>query len=368
MNSGGIKIHSDYAGGNIKVISIEDNLIKVEQDLRDSDWWFYWNFCVENAQGKELVFEFMNIEVVGLWGPAMSKDNSSWEWAGEESFISHKEFRYRFGSEDKKVYFSFSIPYLVKHFEDFYSQYQGHEYLRRKILTDSEKGRSVPLLEVGEPNANKHIVFTCRHHACESTASYMLEGLLSYFLSQKESPVLKNYLIHVVPFVDIDGVEEGDQGKARKPHDHNRDYIEKPIYKSTSAIMDYFKDYTPEVAIDFHSPGKWGVQNDYPFFVMQYSPIKEEIEKLAEFLLVTTSKNGNADKILFRKGYDIEAGSEWNNTDHPTCSTFFRSLNTKLCFSYEFPYFGIGDAVVTAKNSREFGKDFAKALELYLID
>ena len=43
---------------------------------------------------------------------------------------------------------------------------------------------------------------------------------------------IPNYLVYVIPFVDIDGVENGDQGK-QAPHDHNRDYINSPIYPET---------------------------------------------------------------------------------------------------------------------------------------
>mgnify|MGYP001496509582 FL=1 len=66
------KISSDYPGGNIKLISIEDSNVKLEQELRDStSWWFYWNFCVEDAEGLTITFEFMNKEVLGPWGPAV---------------------------------------------------------------------------------------------------------------------------------------------------------------------------------------------------------------------------------------------------------------------------------------------------------
>ena len=38
--------------------------------------------------------------------------------------------------------------------------------------------------------------------------------------------ILKEFKILCVPFVDFDGVVDGDQGKGRNSHDHNRDYCE----------------------------------------------------------------------------------------------------------------------------------------------
>jgi hypothetical protein len=360
-------ISSNYPGGNIKVISQQGNLVKVEQDLRDTtEWWFYWNFCVEDISETEITFEFTNGEVIGPWGPAVSEDGIKWNWLGANGFISHQSFRYHFHGKRKKVYFAFSLPYQVKDFERFYLKYQNHSLLQRETLTISEQGRPIPLLKVGNPNAKSHIVFTCRHHACESTASYLLEGLLSHLLQQKESSLLQNFLIHIIPFVDIDGVEDGDQGKSRAPHDHNRDYIQEPIYKVTSAIMNYVNPLNLVAHIDFHSPYKWGSRDDHPFFVKLLSPHLEEIERLSMLLEETTASNKRQDKVSHQRKFDIEPGEEWNQPGLPTCSVFCGGHGAKLACSFEFPYFGSGDPIFTIDNSRRFGADFARALTIYL--
>ena len=40
----------------------------------------------------------------------------------------------------------------------------------------------------------------------------------------------RNVEVLAIPFMDKDGVEEGDQGKNRKPRDHNRDYIGQSVH------------------------------------------------------------------------------------------------------------------------------------------
>lgn len=364
-----VKIHCNYPGGNIKVSSVDGQRIQLEQDIRDSSqWWFYWNFCVENAQGKELEFEFINGEVIGPWGPSISKDYITWEWLGNRGFHTHRSFTYSFGPEEDKVYFCFSIPYQVERLGRFLDKHSNNALLYVESLTQSEQGRDVPLLLIGNHDAKEHIVFSCRHHACESTASYQLEGVMEYLLEQKDSALLQNYLFHIIPFVDIDGVENGDQGKARAPHDHNRDYMDYPIYKSTAAIMKYCDQLNVVVGIDFHSPGLWGGRNDYPFIVKMQQPVKQAQEKFGDILKAVTSNRKDANKIVYTKSMDIEAYDEWNNVDLPMFTKYLYDKKTKLCFSFEFPYFGIGDTVYTQENCVNFGRDFAKALELFLIE
>jgi hypothetical protein len=42
----------------------------------------------------------------------------------------------------------------------------------------------------------------------------------------------------VVPFVDEDGVEDGNAGKNRAPHDHNRDHGSHSLYPDAMALQD----------------------------------------------------------------------------------------------------------------------------------
>ncbi len=384
-NNRSITIRSDYPGGNILVESIKGSKVKLKQDIRDSmSRWFYWNFCVEDAQGMEIEFEFTDGEVIGNHGPCVSFDGINRKWVGEECVYTRKTFRYRFPPNISKAFFSFSLPYQLKDLESFYDRYKGHKMLSRDILTISEKGRPVPLLHLGRcsTSGNKHIILTCRHHACESTPSYMLEGLLSYFLNksvilqpvredlrqveEKRISLLDSYTIHTIPFVDLDGVEEGDQGKGRLPHDHNRDYIEKPIYKATAAIMELGLKLQPVIAIDLHAPWKWGGKHDHPYFTKLMPPVRNEIEKFGVILTKVTHRNSN--NIIFEPLYSSLANSNSTTSGSATGTfeEFFRGLGANVSATLEFPYSGTADTCLTQENCRHFGANFAEVLEKYL--
>ncbi|WP_409342222.1 hypothetical protein [Paenibacillus sp. MBLB4367] len=366
-----VRIGCRHAGGNILVVSVQDNCVTLEQDLRDtSGWWFYWNFSAVPSvpSGERTVrFEFANGEVVGPWGPAVSEDGVKWRWLGEACLLSRQAFHYTFRGGADKVYFSFGLPYQLHHFERFYARIAGRQNVYRDVLTLSEQLRPVPLLRIGNRNAERHIVFTARHHACESTPAYMLEGLLDFLLSRDASYVLENFLLHYIPFMDIDGVENGDQGKSRIPHDHNRDYTDAPIYRSTAALMEYAGRLRTAVAIDFHDPYKWGDRNDVPFFVKRDSPVKEQIEALSGLLEQVSGERSEEDAIRHLSVHDLGMGEDWNLPHGRACADYFVRAGTPLACSFEFPYFGSGGIVFTEANSRRFGADFARALELYLM-
>ena len=94
----------------------------------------------------------------------------------------------------------------------------------------SAGGGSVPYVTLGA--GERRILLTARHHACESTGDYVMEGFLREFAVDP----LAGFSVIAVPFVDYDGVIHGDQGKNRAPHDHNRDYTDAPIYPEVRAI------------------------------------------------------------------------------------------------------------------------------------
>lgn len=362
-----IRIDSRHAGGNIKVLSVEEDRVVLEQELRDtSGWWFYWNFAACAGSGKTVNFEFVNGEVIGPWGPAVSSDGVDWRWLGAVSLLSRNEFKYTFQQENERVYFCFCIPYQLHQFERHYTRIAGHQKVKRELLTQSELLKPVPLLTLGNRNADRHIFFTARHHACESTPLYVLEGLLETLLAAESSPVLEHFLVHFIPFLDIDGVENGDQGKSRFPHDHNRDYTDTPIYRSTTALMNYAKGLRTTIAIDFHGPFKWGERNDVPFFVNRHSPLKDEIDKLSGMLERISGDRSEADAIRHFSKHNLSMGEDWNQPNNKTCASFFERSGARLACSFEFPYFGSDHTAITADNSRRFGQDFARSLELYV--
>ena len=363
-----ITVSNAHPGGNIRLNDIRGSHVVVEQELRDTtEWWFYWNMAARNESDakQDVVFSFANGNVVGPWGPAISTDGLTWEWLGERAARTPTSFRYTF-EPGEKVYFAHHFAYQVANLESFIASHGENPALRRTILTESEQGRRVDLLILGNENADEHIVLTARSHASEAAASYTLEGVLTYLLSPEGAPLLERYLIHVVPMLDVDGVENGDQGKSRAPHDHNRDYRADPIYRSTAALMEYARSLEGAVVvyIDFHNPGPG---EDRPYFVLQDGPVRDETIRLAELLKEVTNAAQGSNVIRYDLSRNLDPWESWNNPTDPRGSKFFADLGARVSTTLEVPYFGTADAPVTTESLRRFGEHVARALEAYLL-
>jgi len=49
-------ISKDFAGGNIRILSMEENLVRFGCELRDTVGdWFCWNFRILGAAGKRVL-------------------------------------------------------------------------------------------------------------------------------------------------------------------------------------------------------------------------------------------------------------------------------------------------------------------------
>jgi hypothetical protein len=86
------------------------------------------------------------------------------------------------------VRFCFSIPYLEANLHEFLEKYADSPYLALSELCRTRKGRSVERIHAGKINADPkyRVLLTARHHACETIASYTLEGLLEAVLADTD--------------------------------------------------------------------------------------------------------------------------------------------------------------------------------------
>ena len=190
-----IKIHKDFVGGNIRVVSEKENEIFLENELRDTVGdWFYWAFCVKGANGKTLTFDFGTQNWIGHFGPAISHNLKEWNWLNDKN--GYNSFTYTFKDDEDCVYFAHHQLY---HPDRFY-ELGKNKGIDIKTLCTSEKGNDVPYFEYG--NGDKIIFLTARHHACESTGNYVMEGIIDSFVDD----MIDGYKIVCVPFVDFDGV------------------------------------------------------------------------------------------------------------------------------------------------------------------
>ncbi len=382
----GIGIDDGFPGGNIIVTGRKENEIYLKPDLRDTKGdWFYTAFRVRGAQGKTLRFKFDLPNRVGARGPAISNDcEKTWHWLSNRPGFDSQKFTYTFDKNENEVIFATGPLYTQKNWDLFIAQYKGKPEFVPGVLCNSRKGTPVELLRIGSELANGKksqfgIVLSARHHCCEMIANYVLEGIIEEVMSENETGtwLRAHCRFLIVPFMDKPGVEAGDQGKNRIPHDHNRDYIQE-IYPSVKnfkrTILSEFKD--KEVFFtDLHCP--WIRSGKYNERI--YSPSVGDEKRASEIrkfsLILAEEQKGKA--LPYNESFNLPFGVDWNTDknykrqpgESPTMpsKTWAESIpNAIFVGDYEIPYANASDAEVNPVSAREFGHSFARSIVRYL--
>lgn len=378
-----VKITADFPGGNIIVDQIQGDEVRLRQDLRDTEgFWFYWMFRIEGAKGRTLHFNFTGGGVVGARGPAVSSDGgTSWRWLSEKPGFSRDKFDYTFGPEENDVLFAMSIPYLEKNWNAFMAPYNGKKWpdgvsIRREVLCKTRKGRDVESVRIGNPDAPKPlgVILSCRNHACEMTADFLLEGILSELFS--DSPdgkwLRENADFFVVPFVDKDGVEDGDQGKNRKPHDHNRDYTLEiyPEVKALKAAGGEFAKNRRVMQFDLHCPYIRDGMNEWVYFPGPRHPyFAAQQVRLSRFLEEETQKEPGG--VPHRTSDNLPFGKDWNTGNAAPelmkCAEWGATIPSAFfAGSIEIPFANSRGAEMTPESVRRLGRQTARAMRRFL--
>lgn len=286
-----ITIQTNFPGGNIKLINNTPGSVKIEPDLRGDRPWFYWYFQATPTNVGKVSFTFppkvagFKHGAIGFQGPAISLDNgNTWNWMGTKQ-VDGNTFTYHFKNK-RPVRFAVTIPYTAQNLQQFLDKHKQNSFLKTTTITQSKSNRPVTLLQIGKHTPDKKtMLVTARHHAAETIASYVLEGFLAQAMSNTPEGIAfrKHYVLYAIPIVDTDGVEQGDQGKNRRPHDHNRDYNPKSIYPEITAIKKLADDKQITHAIDFHCPTLVMQDHQIMYFAGVKNVPKHNFANISEF-------------------------------------------------------------------------------------
>lgn len=343
-----MNIHADFECANIRLLSIDGDHVYLQNEMRGTkkEASYYWAFCVENAAGKTLTFH-LDHEWVGPWGAAVSHDLISWSWT--ESAVDGASFSYAFGQNENKVYFAHDLLYTPSRLFNVLNELD----ICTSTLCVTPKGRKIPFFKLGE--GKTHIVLTSRHHCCESSGTYALEGAIREYMA---SP-LEDTTLFVVPMMDYEGVCDGDQGKDREPHDHNRDYISDNIYPEVGAVMNYAEQNKVSFAFDFHSPSHRIGRSKYVYIVRKMPQLASRFDAFSDLF----EKYSGGDAMDYSMKNDVPPNTGWNKDDTPTFSTFFNVRpECRLALTLECTHFGTEDNKVTAQRLINSGRAFWRAV------
>lgn len=377
-----LQFSTDFPGGNILVEKVSHDTVFLKPDLRDTEGdWFYWYFGVRAAAGRTLTFQFADVRKLAAFGPAISKGRGkSWRWLYQEPAV-RTSFTYPFPTDDEEVRFSLGIPYLQENLDAFLAKHSRNTSLRADTLCLSAKGRVVEQLFIGDRGSvpKYKVVITARHHACEMMSSYELEGIMEALLSKDKNMkwLRRQVEFMILPFVDKDGVEEGDQGKNRNGQDHNRDYSGESRYVETASIRKALPVWAEDklrMVFDLHCPyvNATTVPRNETVFIVE-SGIQEIAREQRKWMAIL-EKNRKGELTFDVDNSLMPYGIEWNSDSGSSQGqryTFTRWVrshikNVAMSTTVEFPYAINDGQMITPDNARAFGKDIAHSIAIYL--
>ena len=366
-----IRIDTKLPAGNIIVEKMVGDTVYVKPDLRDTEGdWFYWAMRVRGAQGKTLTFKFPHA-CVGVRGAVVSKDHGkTFFFAGNENRYWYS-FTFTFGPKDRDVFFYECHPYLLTDWKRF-AKSLDKNYFREDVLCLSKEGKKVPFATIGSKGVDyKHrVVISARHHCSETIASFVMEGIAKGFMANDDTGrwLRDNVELTIVPFIDYDGAMKGDQGKNRRPHDHNRDYTEF-LYPETKALTELWTEKCPEIILDLHCPWIYGELNNEHVYCPRGDPAITPNMEAEDFFLSLVEKEAKG--LPYQVSGNIPYGTNWNNNQNYAqglSSLQWARMNApgaQVCCCFEIPFANARGTEVNPESARVFGTSIAAAIAGY---
>lgn len=225
------------------------------------------------------------------------------------------------GRPSKEVRFSFGMPYTETNLMIFLKSYTTNENFEIGTLAGTRDGRSVERLHLGNLHGTPkyRVLLTTRHHACEMKANYLLEGIIEEVLGKSERAewFRKNVEFLIIPFVNKDGVENGDQGKNCRGRDHNRDYSNDSIFATTKvlrALVSVWSGGKLAVAIDLYCHSIRGKAHEEIHLVGHPSEqISQEQNRFSGFLEKASKQESY---LPYYASSNLPFGISWNTASN----------------------------------------------------
>ena len=387
-----VQVDAAFPGGNIIFHGVQGDTVFIERELRDTipnGDYFYYYFRARGGAGRKLTFKFLQPNSPMLSrGPAVSTNGgTTWNWLGAGA-VYGASFRYAWPAGVSEVRFCMAMPYLEANLRAFLNRYKGNPYLECTTLCQTRKNREAELLRLGrlDGNCEQRAIIVARHHACEMMAGHSLEGLMEEILSASpDGRWLREHVeFMVVPFVDKDGVEDGDQGKDRYPFDDNQDYAGESIHPTVAAIRKLAPEWSGgklRFTLDMHCPWQYGYCHEVIYGIGEMGPGDREGNRFGEILeSVETGplrfrRADYAPCIRPRIPAPRATGSSSRTSDpqapRPKRPMSFRQWarglpGIRLSAYVEIPYSTASGREVDIASAKAFGQDLARAIRRYL--
>lgn len=251
----------------------------------DDQQWFL--FRVRGAAGTKLRFELRGTDLHNIpshWDhslPVFSADGGE-SWSHIVNSTQHKDQRFYFEHEftaDEEL-LAFHYPYGVKETNRALDRWAAHPaVIDRWEIGQSVQGRPIEAIRIADPsgrplNERRGLWAISRQHAGETSASFTLEGMVNFVLSDDPAAAAlrQSAALTVIPLVNPDGAVLGHYRNNAAGVNLNRvwndcDRETSPeVFAIKQAISEWLESgHRYDWFGDFHSDSEgWGHYSFYP--------------------------------------------------------------------------------------------------------
>ena len=281
---GELKVSSDFPGGSALVEELDqtNRVIRFTPASNPGKGWeAWWYFKLEGVQPGETITLDLGRGVWATPDQAMfSYDNRTWQHTAAGQRVKDR-ITFQHKVTQATVWFAWGPPFVLSDAQALIAEMQRQlKHTTPFVLAKSGEGRAVPAIRIHEStlpeNQRLGIWVGARQHAWESGGSWVGKGFAEWIVSNDaQAKALRQKAdIYFVPIMDVDNVERGAGGKNQSPHDHNRDWSDRPVFPEVAAAQKYILELDQagrfDLFVDLHNPAPKDKQPFYFVTVADY--------------------------------------------------------------------------------------------------
>jgi murein tripeptide amidase MpaA len=249
-----ISISSDFDGGNIHVLSVNDSTadLAIHNDKASAFYqWFY--FRVDGAAGKDLVLRITNCagSAYPLGWPGyracVSADGEDWLRTATDYADGVLTIRHTAASD--ALWFAYFAPYSEARHKALIARTNASGHARHHVLAQTLDGRAIDRLTIGA--GALQVWLYARQHPGETMAEWWMEGALELLASDDPASqqLREAATFHVIPNMNPDGSARGHLRTNAVGVNLNREWREPSLERSPEVW--HVRAAMDETGVDF---------------------------------------------------------------------------------------------------------------------
>lgn len=252
-----INVNTKFDAGSIEVVNIRqnDNLqFKIRHDTNSNfAQWFY--FQLNNVHNQELKISLLDLSTTAYpkgwenYSICVSYDNQYWFRVPTQ--FDGNTLTFTFKSEYNAVYFAYFEPYSYARHLTLLGDVSSSFNAFHEVLGQTNEGRNIDLLVIGNKNKKSKIWFIARQHPGETMAEWFMEGLIHRLLDEQDPvsrKLLSEHVFYLVPNMNPDGAYNGNLRTNTTGTNLNREWLTPSIEKSPEVY--YVRDKMCEIGVE----------------------------------------------------------------------------------------------------------------------